>query len=175
MGLFKNLFVEEVSNEKTYEEDVCSYETENVEVELDTVNTDTLIEDIYEQNDLYDKTKSIFKVEELINSLPKEMVTETKKSSVLAILGSFGLTVTDVNLDGENRVETLSGVLNKIIIEGKDDISEKETEIEKRKREIADLEKYISDKQAEMKSSEESINAEVTRISELMKFIGGAE
>lgn len=175
MGLFKNLFVEEVSNEKTYEEDVYSYETENADVELDAVNTDTLIEDIYVQNDLYDKTKSIFKVEELINSLPKEMVTETKRSSVLAILGSFGLTVTDVNLDGENRVETLSGVLEKITIEGKDEISKKETEIEKRKREIADLEKYISDKQTEMKSSEESINAEVTRISELMKFIGGAE
>lgn len=175
MGLFKNLFVEEVSDEKTYEEDMCSYETENAEVELDTVNADTLIEDIYAQNDLYDKTRSIFKVEELINSLPKEMVTETKKSSVLSILGSFGLTVTDVNLDGENRVETLSGILNKITTEGKDDISEKEAEIEKRKREIADLEKYISDKQTEMKLSEESINAEVTRISELMKFIGGTE
>lgn len=175
MGLFKNLFVEEVSNKKTYEEDVYSYETENADVELDAVNTDTLIEDIYVQNDLYDKTKSIFKVEELINSLPKEMVTETKRSSVLAILGSFGLTVTDVNLDGENRVETLSGVLEKITREGKDEISKKETEIEKRKREIADLEKYISDKQTAMKSSEESINAEVTRISELMKFIGGAE
>lgn len=175
MGLFKNLFVEEIPKEESYDEDAYSYEAENVEVELDAVNTDTLIEDIYVQNDLYDKTKSIFKVEELINSLPKEMVTETKKSSVFAILGSFGLTVTDVNLDGENRVEILSGVLEKINREGKDDISEKETEIEKRKREIADLEKYISDKQTEMKSSEESINAEVTRISDLMKFIGGAE
>ena len=104
MGLLKKLFVEEIPNEtESYDVEATTYEEPEVEVELDDVNTDTLIEDIYVQNELYDKTKSIFKVEELINSLPKEMVTETKKTSVLAILGSFGLTVTDVIIDGDNR------------------------------------------------------------------------
>ena len=120
MGFLKSIgkaFVEEVPTENSeVEENFRSYEEENVEVELDSVNTDTLIDDIYTQNDLYDKSQSIFKVEELINSLPKEMVTETKRASVLSILGSFGLTATEVVNDGEKRIEVLGGVTSISIV-----------------------------------------------------------
>lgn len=174
MGFLKGLFVEEIPNEEEMYETENSYvEEENVEVELDSVNTDTLITDIYAQNELFDKTKSIFKVEELINSLPKEMVTETKKSSVLATLGVFGLTVTDVTLDGEGRIDVLSGVLTKILGEGNDTVASKETEIEEHKKEIARLEKEISDQKTEMKVSEDTINAEISRITSLVKFVEG--
>ena len=174
MGFLKGLFVEEIPNEEEMYEVESSYvEEENVEVELDSVNTETLITDIYAQNELFDKTKSIFKVEELINSLPKEMVTETKKVSVLATLGVFGLTVTDVTLDGENRIDVLSGVLNKILGEGNDTVTSKETEIEEHKKEIARLEKEISDQKTEMKVSEDTINTEISRITGLVKFVEG--
>ena len=174
MGLLKSFFVEEVPNEtQSYDVESTAYEEPTVEVELEDVNTDTLIEDIYVQNELYDKTKSIFKVEELINSLPKEMVTETKKTSVLAILGSFGLTVTDVTLDGDNRVEVLSRVLAKIVEEGKEAVTQKNNEIEEHKKEIARLEKEISEQQTEMKVSEDTINSEISRITGLVQFISG--
>ena len=174
MGFLKGLFVEEIPNEEEMYEAESSYvEEENVEVELDSVNTETLITDIYAQNELFDKTKSIFKVEELINSLPKEMVTETKKASVLATLGVFGLTVTDVTLDGENRIDVLSGVLTKILGEGNDTVTSKEAEIEEHKKEIARLEKEISDQKTEMKVSEDTINAEIGRITSLVKFVEG--
>lgn len=174
MGFLKGLFVEEIPNEEEMYEVESSYvEEENVEVELDSVNTDTLITDIYAQNELFDKTKSIFKVEELINSLPKEMVTETKKSSVLATLGVFGLTVTDVTLDGESRIDVLSGVLTKILGEGNDTVMSKEAEIEEHKKEIARLEKEISDQKTEMKVSEDTINTEISRITSLVKFVEG--
>ena len=174
MGFLKGLFVEEIPNEEEMYEVESSYvEEENVEVELDSVNTETLITDIYAQNELFDKTKSIFKVEELINSLPKEMVTETKKASVLATLGVFGLTVTDVTLDGENRIDVLSGVLTKILGEGNDTVTSKEAEIEEHKKEIARLEKEISDQKTEMKVSEDTINAEISRITSLVKFVEG--
>ena len=83
---FKDFFVERVPEEKLDEE--CNYdvEDETIPVELDSVNTDSLIEDVYTQNELLDKSKSIFKVEDLINSLPKEMVTETKRTSLLTEL-----------------------------------------------------------------------------------------
>lgn len=174
MGFLKGLFVEEIPNEEEMYEVESSYvEEENVEVKLDSVNTETLITDIYAQNELFDKTKSIFKVEELINSLPKEMVTETKKASVLATLGVFGLTVTDVTLDGENRIDVLSGVLTKILGEGNDTVTSKEVEIEEHKKEIARLEKEISDQKTEMKVSEDTINAEISRITSLVKFVEG--
>ena len=173
---FKDFFVERVPEEKFNKEHDYEFEDEFIPVELDSVNTDSLIEDVYTQNELFDKSKSIFKVEELINSLPKEMVTETKRASVLATLGVFGLTVTDVNLDGEKRAETLKSVLEKILTDGEDEISKRDSEIEDHKKEIARLEKEVSDKRTEMKDSETIINAEIGRISGLIKFVeGGAE
>ena len=161
----KDFFVERVPDEKEYETETSYDVEEAVPVELDEVRTDTLIDDIYTQNELFDKSKSIFKIEELINSLPKEMVTETKRGSVLATLGVFGLTVTDVSIDGENRVEVLKNVLNKILDEGNTTVSAKE--------EIARLEKEIADQQTEMKTSENNINTEISRITGLIKFIEG--
>lgn len=176
MGLLKNLFVEEVPNEEEYDVgEVESYATETVDATLQSVNTETLISDIYAQNDLCDMGRSIFKVEDMINSLPKEMVTETKKTSILTILTSFGLSATDVGLDGENRMEVLSSVLSNIMNDGNTEIFAKQTEIENHKKEIERLEKEISDKQSEMKVSENIISNEVSRISGLVKFIGGAE
>lgn len=173
---FRDFFVEKVPEEENYEvETDYSVEDSTVPVELDEVHTDTLIDDIYAQNELSDRSKSIFKIEELINSLPKEMVTETKRGSVLATLGVFGLTVTDVTLDGEQRVDVLNSVLAKILDDWNANVTDKETEIENHKKEIARLEKEISDQQSEMKISENNINTEVGRISGLIKFIEGGD
>lgn len=171
---FRDFFVEKIPEEENYDVDTdYSVEDTEVLVELDEVHTDTLIEDIYAQNELSDKSKSIFKIEELINSLPKEMVTETKRGSVLATLGVFGLTVTDVTLDGEQRVDVLNSILSKILNDGENIVIDKQAEIENHKKEIARLEKEIADQQSEMKTSENNINAEVDRISGLIKFIEG--
>ncbi len=171
---FRDFFVEKVPEEENYDvETDYSVESTEVSAELDEVHIDTLIEDIYAQNELSDKSKSIFKIEELINSLPKEMVTETKRGSVLATLGVFGLTVTDVTLDGEQRVDVLNGVLSKILNDGENIVIDKQAEIENHKKEIARLEKEIADQQSEMKTSENNINAEADRINGLIKFIEG--
>lgn len=159
-------------------EEVMAYSMEDYadpEVDLENVNTDTLIDDIYVQNNLHDKSKSIFKVEELINSLPKEMVTETKKMSVLSALGVFGLTATEMVEDGKKREDVLGGVISKVVQEGIEEMTSKESEIEEHKKEIARLEKEILNRQNELKISEETINEEKVRIEELIKFIGGAE
>lgn len=178
MGFLKSIgkaLVEEVPTENNGTEiGTYSFEEESVEVELESVNTDTLIDDIYAQNNLYDKSQSIFKVEELINSLPKEMVTETKRSSVLSILGSFGLTATEVTEDGDKRIEMLSGVKEKINSESENEIKDKETKIEELKKTIANLEIEIASKQNETKVSNETISTEISRIKELVKFVGGA-
>lgn len=176
MGFFKNLLIEEVPNKnqsEIYEQESGSCEEIEVKIELEDIKTDTLIEDSYIQNDLFDKTKSIFKIEELINSLPKEMVTETKRTSVLAALGVFGLTVTDVTFDGENRINVLSSVLSKIIENSNNTISEKETKIEDYKKQIALLENEVADIKTEVSFSENTINSEISRITGLIKFIEG--
>lgn len=178
MGFLKSIgkaFVEEIPQENNTENEemILFQEDEEVDVELDSVNMNTLIDDIYTQNNLYDKSRSIFKVEELINSLPKEMVTETKRASVLAILGSFELTVTQVVEDGEKRIEVLNGIKEKINTESSKSISEKEERIEEYKKAIADLEVEIANEQNEVKTSNEIISIESNRINGLVRFVGG--
>ena len=175
MGLLTKLgLVEEVPT-NNYNEAVeeYSYVEETVEAELNSVNTDTLIDDIYAQNNLADKSRSIFKVEELISSLPKEMVTETKRNSVLAILGSFNLTATDVVTDGEERVKILTSIKEQVDSDSKITIAEKEAQIEEFKKSIEALTIEIVNEQEKVRISNETISAEVAKVESLIKFVGG--
>lgn len=178
MGIFKKIgqaLVEEVPNEDVSEEVTCSYDGCDIDASLDEVHTDTIIPDIYEQNNLFDMSKSIFKVEEMINSLPKEMMTDVKKASVISILSSFGLTATEVTLDGEERIKVLRSVKENINNSTDNLINKKAETIEQYKKAIADLEAEIVNGQIEMKNSNESINNEIVKIEGLINFIGGAE
>ena len=179
MGFFKSIkgaFIEEVPNENyDIPTDFESIETVAAEtdVELEGVNTNTLINDVYTQNDLFDMSRSIFKVEELIASLPKEMATDTKRASVLAILGSFNLTATEVVEDGENRVGVLKGVKDKIDLNCKATIAEKETQIEEFKKAIEALTVEIANEHEKMKKSDEIVLAEISKVEALINFVGG--
>lgn len=178
MGFLKNIskaFIEEVPTDNDImpmDMDMITME-DVTEVELESVNTNTLINDIYTQNDLFDMSRSIFKVEELIASLPKEMATSTKRASVLAILGSFNLTATEVVEDGEKRLGILAGIKDKIDADCKNTIADKEVQIEELKKEIENLSVEISNEQEKMKQSDEAILVEVAKVENLIKFIGG--
>lgn len=178
MGFLKNIgraFIEEVPNEN-YEVpvDMGIVEEEMMaEVELESVNTNTLISDVYTQNDLFDMSRSIFKVEELITSLPKEMATNTKRASVLAILGSFDLTATELVEDGEKRICVLNGVKDKVDSECKSTIADKEIQIEEFKKAIEALTVDIANEHEKMKNSDEIILAEIAKVESLVNFIGG--
>lgn len=176
MGKFKNFFVEEVDEEPkvTYDD---SYIDEDVDVDVNTDNVtqENLIIDIYNQNDLSDLSKSIFKIEDVINSLPKEMPNETKKGTVLSVLSTFGLTVDEVIADGENRSAIIKSALSSITDENNDVINSNNVSIEQKKLEIQDLEKDNSDRAIVIKNAEEKVETEIKRIDDLIKFIGGNE
>ena len=172
MGLLKNLFLEEVqedpliTNEELYMED-------EVEVNTESVSQDNLIEDIYNQNALSDLSKSIFKVEQTINSLPKEMPNDTKKATVLTILSNFGLTVDEIVEDGYSRQAIIRSALNAIVEENESAISTNKTIIEQKKMEIQELEKDNANRETVIKNTEDKVELELKRISDLVAFIGG--
>lgn len=171
MGRFKNFFVEEVQEEVQVME--MDYEYDEPDVNVEEVSQENLIADIYASNDLSNLSKSIFKVEELINSLPKEMPNETKKATVLSILSSFGLTVDEVISDGENRKDIILSALNAIFDENTSVINDNKANIEQKKLEIQNLEKDNSDRENIIKETEDKIELETKRIEDLIKFIGG--
>lgn len=180
MGLLEKMkLIEKIPEATDYNANDTSYDTydeEPVSVEYsEGCAADTLVEDVYVQNDMHDKAHSIFKVEELTNSLPKEMVTETKRTSVLSILDSFGLTTEEVVTDGENRVKILDSVKTQLNIDSENLIADKRSEIEEHKKAIAILEADISANVDNTKRSNEAIETEIKRITGLVEFMGGTK
>ena len=172
MGLLKNLFLEEVQEAPILTDEELYLEDE-VEVNTELVSQDNLIEDIYNQNALSDLSKSIFKVEQTINSLPKEMPNDTKKATVLTILSNFGLTVDEIVEDGYSRQTIIRSALNAIVEENESAILTNKTIIEQKKLEIQELEKDNANRESVIKNTEDKIELELKRISDLVTFIGG--
>ena len=99
MGKLRNLFFEPLEPTNAYPDvgaigsEYYSDEVLDASVNTDGVTQDGFVQDVYEKNELADLSRSIFKVEQVMNSLPKEMATAVKKSTVHTILTSFDLSV----------------------------------------------------------------------------------
>ena len=177
MGFLKKLgLVEE--NPDYYADDNTDYSNGNydessVDANVEGVTTENLVDDIYKANSLEDLSKSIFKVDEVINSLPKEMATETKKATVLAILTSFGLTTDEVVQDGITRINFLKSAMNEILTKNNSEIESYNISIEEHKKEIEELSKYIANLVVVNKNCEDTVEQELSKIEELIKFVGG--
>lgn len=177
MGKFdklKRMFVEENSQEDVYlindlEQTEGTMVSENVNV--NTVNKDTVIADIYKSNQMEDMSESIFKVEEIMISLPKEMTKATKHATVIAILNSFQLTPDGVVKDGRNRLELLNSALLKLQDETNKKIDKNSTIIEEHKQTIELLEKEIAEDESFLRQTVDAIDYENERINELIHFV----
>ena len=172
MGL-KDFFFEKVEEEPVVSYDEYDAYEEEVDVNVENITQDNLISDIYNQNNLADLSKSIFKIEELINSLPKEMPNETKKTTVLSMLSIFGLTAEEVMCDGNERCSAIKSALSVIIVDNNYVIDSNNTSIEQKKLEIQELEKDNAERTLVIKDTEDKVESEVKRIEDLIKFIGG--
>lgn len=176
MGL-KDLFI--VSDDNDKELDLSSLELptdEEPEVEVanvDTSDSENVVTEIYLNNNLDNFDKAIFKVEDLMKTLPSEMPTASKKTTVESIMATVGLNIDDVVEDGEERVKVLSASLDKTKEAFSNTILEAENKIEALKQEIVEGEKLIVDSKASLKKFTEDINAETERIENLIKFIKG--
>ena len=137
---------------------------EESEVEVTT----NIVTDTYEQCGLSDLTKSIFKVEELSATLPKEMQDSVKRDTVTSIMTSFGLTVDTVVEDAETRTRELNAALNTATAKWTEENDSLKEEIESLKAQIAEREKAIASNKDMIESS-----STIAKADGLVKFIKG--
>lgn len=143
----------------------------DVEVSTDNVSAQNFVSDLYAANDLSDLSKSIFKIEEIRNTLPSTMPAEAKKATVTGILNSFGIQVGETVHDGMLRKETISIALNEINRETAQSVDRLEAEIN-------ELYKQVEEKKAEMQKvkddytlTETEAEKEIAKLQELIDFI----
>ena len=176
--LFEKMgLVEKVSDDfddtETYLDEEEEAVAEEPEVNVEGVEQDNLIADIYSANGMTNLDTSIFKAEEIKATLPATMTTEAMQATVTGILGSFKLTVDELDEDGQHRNEILQAARNKIVKENTNEIDDLKNKIEDAKHSIENCEKEIADHEKVISSSTETINAEIMRIDNLRTFLGG--
>lgn len=131
------------------------------------------ISQIYEQNAKSDVSKTIYKIEELKNALPKELSDVMKKSTVENTLPIIQLTKEEVITDGNERIDILNAVLNKITEETLSIIDKHDSEIQSLEEQINNLKNQTLERQKLQEEQSLTIKNEVQKIKEILTFIGG--
>lgn len=172
MGLRDFLFEKEESNVTSSCNNIIIDDQPQVE-ETKVKNTELegLIENIYSENNLSDKAKSIFKVDEAISALPNEMPHFQKLNSVISILQITGLSKEEVIADANNRLSILNGAkqyINKLNFE---DIVSSEQEINKLNEMINTINQSIYQTKVRDEKTTNKINEEIEKITKLFNFL----
>lgn len=154
---------------------VQAVEPSMVEANVEITSTENVIDEIYAQNGMSDKDNSIYAVQSFIDTLPSEMTTTKKQSSVYGILKVTGKSVDGLLADAENRIDILSSAKEKVFVEKDAIIEAAKNDIEELKKAIEAANIVINNAEAIKESTAKAVSDEVDAIKELIKFCEGMD
>ncbi len=144
-----------------------------IEVDAEINSSANVVEEIYAQNGLSDRSNSIYTVQALIDTLPDEMTTAKKQSTVSGILMVSGKSVTDLLNDAQNRIDILCAARDKIVGDRNDEIAVASTDIEALKQAIEAATIKIKEAENIISATKDSVGDEINVIDNLVKFCEG--
>ena len=144
-----------------------------VEANAEINSTENVIDEIYEQNGMSNKDNSIYAVQSFIDTLPAEMTTAKKQSSVYGILKVTGKSVESLLIDAEDRANILAAANNKIVKEQDKIINTAKADIEELKKAIETANITIKNAEEIKESTIKAVDDEIKVIDELVKFCEG--
>lgn len=144
-----------------------------VEVDAEINSTTNVVDEIYAQNGLSDRGNSIYTVQALINTLPAEMTTAKKQSTVSGILMVSGKSVENLLKDAQDRIDTLCAARDKIVGDRTDEITVANSDIEELKRAIEAATIKIKEAEDIIEATKKSVDEEIGEIDGLIKFCEG--
>ena len=143
------------------------------EVDAEINSTTNVVDEIYAQNDLSDKSNSIYTVQALIDTLPDEMTTAKKQSTVSGILMVSGKSIDNLLNDAQNRIDILCAARDKIVSDRTDEIAVASNDIEELKRAIEVATIKIKEAEDIIAATKQSVDEEIGAIDNLVKFCEG--
>lgn len=144
-----------------------------VEVDAEINSATNVVDEIYVQNELSDKSNSIYTVQALIDTLPDEMTTAKKQSTVYGILMVSGKSVNSLLDDAQNRIDVLCAARDKIVCDRTDEIAVASADIEALKQAIEVATIKIKEAEEIIAATKDSIGDEINVIDNLVKFCEG--
>lgn len=131
------------------------------------------VESIYSSNDVNDLSQTVYKIKEMIDTLPKEMPDKTKQTTVCSMMNVIGLDMNSIFEDAKNRIKILHSAFEEKNRNLSKDLSDNEASINTLKQEIEDRQKRSQEIENAIKANEETMNEEMKKISDITEFIGG--
>jgi len=150
-----------------------SVPTSTTEVDAEINSAANVVSDIYAQNDLSDKSNSIYAVQEYIATLPAEMPTATKQKTVAGILMVSKKSVADLVGDAINRMNVLRMAQEKIVGEHTNEINSAKADIETMKQAIEAASIKIKEYEDIIAATNKSVDEEIKLMNELVDFCNG--
>ena len=142
---------------------------ETVAAEMD--NSDLIsIDDIYAENGLSNKDKSIYKVNEIKTALP-DMPTDSKKASVIGMLTVSKIEISEIEDDAKERTDVIIAALNNFTSETQRIVDAAEEQINEKLKEIEDLKNRISNRKQLQEMQSKLCENELDLIASTVKFI----
>lgn len=171
LGLYERTEAPDLGYDPT-DADYETFEEEpQIEVTVGSADAVDFIGQTYHNNGIDDLSRSIFKVEEIRNTLPNTLPKEVRRTTTVGILASFGLTVPEVIADAEKRGAVIAEVC-RITAEGEQEEADRlSQEIEELRLQITEKQKQVQDHQQRKQEVEDICDKEVTRINELCDFL----
>lgn len=153
-------------------EDFCT----ELETQADVSNDDVVyIAETYDLNNLSDTSMSVYKIQEMIAALPKEMPEKTKKATIKDMMPVIGLNYESIVTDANNRCLVLKSAMNTKLSQLNEEKSENEAQIESLKEQIEAIQKRNAAIDSAITMTESNVNQEVDKIMDTVEFIGGED
>lgn len=175
MSWLEKMGLVERSEVETIPESEMVTPVEETSVDVEISSDENIVEDIFSQNDLSDKSDSIYTVQALIATLPPEMTTVKKQATVSGILAVSGKSVSSLLDDAQNRLDILQAAQEKIISTRSAEIENANADIESLKGAIEAATIKIKENEDMIAATKKAIEEESAVITELMEFCNGME
>ena len=152
---------------------VTMSEAPTVEANAEINSTENVIDEIYAQNGMSNKDNSIYAVQSFIDTLPAEMTTAKKQSTVNGILMVSGKSVNSLIDDAQNRIDVLCAARDKIVSDRESEIAVASADIEALKQAIEVATIKIKEAEEIIAATKDSVGDEINVIDNLVKFCEG--
>lgn len=174
-GLWETGSSEPTPREEEYDPAMdAEYESFEEAVEVVTGSADAVdfIGQTYHNNGIDDLSRSIFKVEETRNTLPNTLPKDVRRTTVISILASFGITVDELFSDAQHRKAVVAEVC-RVTADGEQEIVDKlNQEIEELRLQITEKQQQVQDHQQSKQEVIDVCDKELARITDLCEFLG---
>lgn len=153
-------------------EDFCA----ELETQADVSSDDVVyIAETYDLNGLSDTSMSVYKIQEMIAALPKEMPEKTKKATIKDMMPVIGLSYEAIVSDANNRCAVLRSAMDTKLGQLKEEKTSNEAQIESLKEQIEAIQKRNAAIDNAVSTTETNVNQEVDKIMDTVEFIGGED